>query len=133
METSGYRCSEFGGRNIWRNSDEEHAATVNWGGEMEDRSIGQTIGDALIMELDKREQDGFERMVQHGRNMQLEPDDAMDYASADGKYSDEVPGKELNAAWVIKARLEALHEFRKHGVYRKVPREECVCATPEKH
>ena len=56
---------------------------------MEDRSIGQTIGDAMTLEVDKREADGVERVMQYGAAMQLEPDDAMDYASADGRYWDE--------------------------------------------
>ena len=55
-----------------------------------------------------------------------EPDEALDYVSANGKYWDQVSGKELEAEWVIKARLEEMDEFRKHEVYRKVPREECM-------
>ena len=51
----------------------------------------------MIMELDKREQDGLERVMEYGKAMQLEPDDAVDYGIADGRYWDEVSGKELRA------------------------------------
>ena len=125
----GYKSSKFKVKHLWRNSDEVYAAITSWGGSISEKSIGQTIEDAMILELEKREQDSLERMMQHGQEIQLEPDHALEHISADGKYWEEASGKELKREWVIKARVEEMSEFRKHGVYRKVPREECIRET----
>ena len=77
---------------------------------MKHKSMGQTIGDAMVVELGKREQDGLEGTMAYGKAMQLEPDDAMDYVSAGGRYWDQVSGKQLRAALVIKARAEKMDQ-----------------------
>ena len=50
----------------------------------------------------------------------------------DGKYKDEVSGEVLTEEGVIKARKEEMEEIRKHGVYVKVPIEECWRETGKK-
>ena len=121
---SAYKCSELKGKHLWRNSDKVNAAITSWGGSISERSIGQTIGDAMIMELETRGQDSLERMLRHGREIQLEPDHTIEHASADRKCCGEVSCKELKREWVIKARIEETDEMRKHRIHRKVPGEE---------
>ena len=41
------------------------------------------------------------------------------------KFWDDLSGEELEAEGVRRARAEEMEEFRKHGVYTKVPLEEC--------
>ena len=48
------------------------------------------------------------------------------------QYWDDISGKELDPAGVKKAREEEMEEFRKHGVYVKVPIEEAVKKTGKK-
>ena len=38
----------------------------------------------------------------------------------------------MNIEWVKKARAEEMKEFKKHGVYAKVPIEECIRETGNK-
>ena len=45
------------------------------------------------------------------------------------RYRDDISGKELNGELVRAARAEEMAEFRKHGVYRKVPISECLRVT----
>ena len=45
---------------------------------------------------------------------------------------DDISGKELEWALVVAARIEEMEEFRKHGVYIKVPIKECMERTGKK-
>ena len=45
---------------------------------------------------------------------------------------DDISGKELEWALVVTARIEEMEEFRKHGVYVKVPIKECMERTGKK-
>ena len=45
------------------------------------------------------------------------------------QYYDDIPGEPLEEARINMAREEELEEFRKHGVYTKVPLQECWEAT----
>ena len=42
---------------------------------------------------------------------------------------DDITGKELDWSGVVAARAEEMVEFRKHGVYEKVPISECIEKT----
>ena len=44
---------------------------------------------------------------------------------AEGRFWDDISGKEMDPEKVRKAREEEMDEYRKHGVYEKVPVAEC--------
>ena len=48
------------------------------------------------------------------------------------EFWDDISGKKLNSELVYKARAEEIEEFRKHGVYIKVPISECMNVTGKK-
>ena len=45
---------------------------------------------------------------------------------------DDITGKEMDWDMVVAARAEEMEEFRKHGVYKKVPIKECMDRTGKK-
>ena len=57
---------------------------------------------------------------------------SVDEVAGSQKIWDDISGQELNLEWVKKAREEYMKEFKKHGVYTKVPIEECLRETGNK-
>ena len=57
---------------------------------------------------------------------------SVDEVTGSQRIWDDISGQELNLEWVKKARAEELKEFKKHGVYTKVPIEECLRDTGNK-
>jgi len=123
MKEAGYESTQVLSMNVWCNSDYVHEALGNVRDEEDAERVGRIVGDAMLIELADRESDELSKMARHASDMDLE------YIGADGRYRDEVSGKELNAEGVRRARQEEMEEFRKHGVYVKVPRQECMNET----
>ena len=48
------------------------------------------------------------------------------------EYVDDLSGASLDPRLVIKARREEIDTFKAHGVYKKVPIQECIDATGKK-
>ena len=74
----------------------------------------------MLIEWAERASDDLSKLVRDSNDMDLE------FISPDGKYWDEVSGKALDPEGVKKARKEEMEEFKRHGVYVKVPRQECA-------
>ena len=54
---------------------------------------------------------------------------AVEEGEVEYMFWDDITGEPLDTEGVIKARTEEMAEFRKHGVYRKVPIEKCLQET----
>ena len=55
--------------------------------------------------------------------------EAIYYMDSQGEYWDEISNKKPNQNGVIAARLDEIRQVHSHGVYEKVPMEECYTRT----
>ena len=94
------------------------------------RPWGSILKDATVLQIEKREMDDFQKEKRTpGRILMSEAGkeswDAVYYMDSEGEFWDEVSNKKLNKNGVIAARLDEIKQVHTHGVYEKVPIEEC--------
>ena len=110
----------------WNQEDNQHQAGS--GGDTTGRQKverrtqgGGTEGDSRTVE-----EMGMIGEIQSGIS---HPVDQQRIEAEPGEYWDDVTGVPLKQELVEKARMEEMRAFPKHGVYTKVPEEECWNAT----
>ena len=86
----------------------------------------------VVEELDDRESDTIEwkdptisgrLVIQKGNEI------GVYYLGTDGEIYDEISNKKLDYDEVVKARLAEMRQVAEHGVYQKVPIEQCWAET----
>ena len=94
------------------------------------RKWKEIIEEGILEEIGERESLGELNLVEKNESkynpgmLVVSKDDAIQeiyYVDSTGEFYDEITGKRLLRAEVIKARLEEMQQFAKHKVYRKVP------------
>ena len=102
------------------------------------RKWKEIVEEGILEEIGGRESLGGLNLVEKNESkynpgmLVVSKDDAIQeiyYVDSTGEFYDEITGRRLLKAEVIKARLEEMQQFAKHKVYVKVPIQQCYDST----
>ena len=130
---------EIGGHQLWSNSsvivdrmsyEKERRKWRHDRGHtpIESVSWGSVIKEATLEQIPRREMDVLD--IVEDKHFRVEMSEKeINHVDHNGEFWDEISHKKLDEEGVRNPRLDEIRQFYTHGVYEKVPAQECWNAT----
>ena len=93
-------------------------------GQQQQQVVGQVIKEATEVQLNRSEEEGINEVDEVPMRIYIS-DQEVYYVDFNAEYWDEVSNKKLNREEVILAGLNEVKQVQNHGVYEKVPTQQC--------